>query len=83
MHVVILDLHPLSLGLALHPVPVVAPYLHLVGNVLENILVAVSFVDSVLGLLITQDGNKLCDWNWVEEDVMSSSMVCGGLRIHR
>lgn len=55
MHALVLDCHPLSLGLALHPVP----HLHLLGNVVEHIPAMVPFEELVLGLLFTLDGHEI------------------------
>lgn len=55
MHAAVLNLHVLGFGTALFPVLSVVPYLHLLGNVLENILVAVGFLELLLYLLLTLD----------------------------
>lgn len=56
-HTLVLDLHSLHLGPALHSVPVMDLHLHMLGNALDHIPVAVLFAELVLGLPLTPDGD--------------------------
>lgn len=53
MHTLLLVLHPFQRAPTLHPVPIVAMHLHLLGNVLEHVSVAVPLAKLVLGLRLT------------------------------
>lgn len=86
MYMVVMDLHPFSLGPELHSIAVTALCLHLLDNALEHIPIVVIFIELVLGVLLTQmmmrslisPGPQLYDQGWVlEENRMGSSMVCG------
>lgn len=71
-HTVILTPHHLGLGVALYSVYVLALYLHLLGNALEDIPVAMSFLELALDLFFTPHDNEI-------HHLPMISSVCPGL----